>query len=295
VLMLTRGKLVPQSFERHTLQYDASGSGQGGEEQAFPAEEGRANAADHLDVVVDGRLEGDEVTGLDLKCFARSEGEIDVIAAGMNEHESGTRQFLEYEAFAAEQPGAKAAHEGDVERHSALREQKAIPLHHDGLARRKIEDLNLAGIMSGEAYFPGASVRLEMSEEKRFAHQFALEGADDFIADGVAGHTRGPLDGGGFVDHLAGFGVDLLGRLQMDTGDLQIVSFDVVFEGRDEDRRGGSRCYRGAAVYAESCRIRHRSAAVRAKGHFSMLAGALPGIVTLRLRLSASSPSYRQN
>ena len=53
-------------------------------------------------------------------------------------------------------------------------------------------------------------------------------GADDLLTDRLAGHAGLPIHVGRFVNHLAGFRIDLLTGLEMDAGDLEIMAFDIV-------------------------------------------------------------------
>jgi len=57
-------------------------------------------------------------------------------------------------------------------------------------------------------------------------------------------------------------------------GDLQVVSFNVVFKREGGNHRSGRVCSRRrcSTIYAESRRIRHLGAAVRAKSHLLTLA-----------------------
>ena len=63
---LARGQdAIGQSRERQRLEPDPAWPGHRREEQSFAAEQRRLDAADELDVVVDGRIEGDQTAGID--------------------------------------------------------------------------------------------------------------------------------------------------------------------------------------------------------------------------------------
>src|SRR5581483_1881980 len=75
----------------------------------------------------------------------------------------------------------------------------------------------------------------KMREEKRLTHELPFDRAHDLLADRLAAHARIPIDIRGFVDHLAGLGINLLPGLQVYASNLQVMALNVVFE-----RRGGS-------------------------------------------------------
>src|SRR5688500_7744865 len=64
---------VGQAAQRQRLQPDVAGAGQRGEEEPLAAEERRLDLADELDVVVHGRLQGDETAGVHPQRLTRAE------------------------------------------------------------------------------------------------------------------------------------------------------------------------------------------------------------------------------
>ena len=170
------------------------------------------------------------MAGLDLQGLGRREVEFDKIAAGVDENDARASEFFEDETLAAEEAGAEFPDKGDVEPDRRLGEQEAVALDQKGLAGREGEGLDFAGVVAGEADFPARAGRSEVGEEQRGAHQFALDGAQDPVADRVAAHAGFPEDAGGLVDHFAGFGIDLLAGLELDAGDLQVLALDGVIQ-----------------------------------------------------------------
>src|SRR5690242_11632027 len=222
--VLRRGKLVTQTLERHALQDHAAGTCECCQEEAFSAEDRRPNIADQLHVVIHRRLEGDQVTSLHLQHFAGAKREIDVIAARMHEHGAGSGQFLENKSFAAQKSGAQSANHGDVKSNRVLREQETVALHQDDLPWRQLKNLDLARVMTRESDLSVTRTGAEVSEEQRFAHELALNRSDNLVPERLAGHASCPIHVGGFVHHLACFGVNLLAGFQVNAHYLEIVS-----------------------------------------------------------------------
>lgn len=110
------------------MQPDAAGAAQGGEEQAFTAEQGRLDVADQLDVVVDAALESDDATGVDPEGLANCERALVQGAAGVDESETVTGQALHDEALAAKQAGAEPALKGDADAHAPGGAQEGVLL-----------------------------------------------------------------------------------------------------------------------------------------------------------------------
>ena len=59
------------------MKIDQARPGNLGQEESFAAEEGVGNAADKLDVVIDGFFESDQAAGIDAEGFARIETSFD--------------------------------------------------------------------------------------------------------------------------------------------------------------------------------------------------------------------------
>jgi len=131
--------------------------------------------------------------------------------------------------LAAQLQARQARLEEHVARLESL-QQETVALDHHGLTAFQLENLDFAGIIARKTHLSAGSRGLEVGEEQRGAHQFALDGAQDPVADRVAAHAGFPEDAGGFVDHLAGFGVDLLAGLELDAGDLEVFALDGVIQ-----------------------------------------------------------------
>ena len=106
VAVFRRSEFVAQAFKGHALENHAAGAGEGGQEQTLAAEDSGSDAPHHLNIVVDGWLEGDQMAGLHLQYFARPESHVHVISARMHEDQAGAGQLLQNEPFAAEQARA---------------------------------------------------------------------------------------------------------------------------------------------------------------------------------------------
>ncbi len=232
-----RGEFAAELGKRHALDDDFAGTGEGGEEDAFAAEQHAADVAHHLNVVIDGAVEGDDAAGFDLDGFAGLEVEFDVIAAGVDEDDAGTGELFENEALAAEDSRAEFLDEGDVELNRSLGEKEGVALGHQHLAGGEFVGLDFTGIAAGETGLAGDG-GAEVGEKERLAHELALDGAPDFFAQRLAAHAGVPAHRRGFVDHLAGFGVNLLAGLELEAGDLEITADDFVFELGDGGKRG---------------------------------------------------------
>src|SRR6476469_8004338 len=99
-------EFMSQPFQGQALQHDFAWTGERRKEYALTAEDGGTNTAHHLDVVIDARIKSDKVSCLHLNLFTGRKIELHEIAARVHEHFTGTSEFLENEAFAAEQAGA---------------------------------------------------------------------------------------------------------------------------------------------------------------------------------------------
>lgn len=273
---------MTQTLQRHALQNDTARSGESREKESLTAEDGGSDVAHQLNVVGDARFEGDQVPCLDLQHFAGAEREIDVVSARVHKYGARAREFFQDKTLAAEEASAETPDHGDIESDGALSKKESIALDHDCLPRGELKDLDLARIDSRKAYFALRAAGVEICEEERFAHELALDRSEDFIAERLSAHARGPIDAGGFVDHFAGLGVDLLPGLQVHASDLKVVAFDVIAERLDR-RRGrviasaGSRSGGGLpAVQAEFRVLGELGAAIRTECHvrLSMLTGS---------------------
>ena len=102
-------QLAAHFLQRHALHDHAAGTGEGGEEQSFAAEQRGPDAARKLDVVIDGFVEGHDAAGIDLQRLARGQRKLDEIAAAVDEDGSRSGELLQDESFAAEESRAQAA------------------------------------------------------------------------------------------------------------------------------------------------------------------------------------------
>ena len=212
------------------------------------------------------------MASLDLHRLARAEVEVEMVAASVDKNDARTGELLEDETFATEEPRTETPDHGDVELDGALCKKEPIALNHDGLTGGKFEDLDFTRVVAGEPDLAVAGLSTEVGEEQRFAHQFPLERPDDLVGERLTGHAGGPIDVGRLVNHLAGFGVDLLARLQMDTSNLEVVALNVVAERFWKGCRivagwGGITAEGLTAIDAEFRGIVELSPAVGAEGH----------------------------
>src|SRR5262249_53589765 len=106
---------IGQPREGQRLDPDAPRTGQRREEQSFAAEDRRLDAADELDVVVDGRTERAQTAGVAAQLLARRELHRNDGAAAVDEHVAVAFETLQNESFAAEKPRAEALGELDVD------------------------------------------------------------------------------------------------------------------------------------------------------------------------------------
>src|ERR1051326_9048376 len=122
---------VGHSAEGEGLEPDAAGPPQGGEKEAFAAEEGGLDLADVLDVEIDLGLEGDDAAGVDPQEFAGAEFALVDRAAGVEKRPAITLQSFHDKALAAEEADADLAVEGDAHAHAAGRAQEGVLLGQD--------------------------------------------------------------------------------------------------------------------------------------------------------------------
>ncbi len=87
---------------------------QGGEKHPLASKKHTLQISGALNIVIDARLKRDQTTGVDPQGFALQLA-LDDGPAGVDENQSVPLQTLQNEAFAAEEAGAEAALEGDVE------------------------------------------------------------------------------------------------------------------------------------------------------------------------------------
>ena len=87
--------------ERQRLQGDVAGAGHVDEEQPFAAEQALRDAALHLHLVVDGRLDHHHAARIDDESLAGRQVEVDEVAAAVQPHRPLALQPLQEEALAA--------------------------------------------------------------------------------------------------------------------------------------------------------------------------------------------------
>jgi hypothetical protein len=100
-------KLPAQLIDRQALHNHTPGPGDGRKKQTLAAKQRGLDAADQLDVVVDGFIKRHDTAGVDMQGFARREIEFDEIAACMYENGSRPDQFFEDETLAAKKSRAE--------------------------------------------------------------------------------------------------------------------------------------------------------------------------------------------
>lgn len=112
---------IGESVEGEGLEPDLAGAAEEDEEEAFAAEEFVFDAGNGLDVVIDGRLEGDQAAGIDAEGLAGCESLLDDCAASVKEGETaiGGGEFLQNESLATEEASAELASEGDADINAA--------------------------------------------------------------------------------------------------------------------------------------------------------------------------------
>jgi len=219
------------------LQPHFPGAGEGGEEEAFAAEEGIFDAADETDVVVDAGLEGDETAGIELDGFAGGENAFHERAAGMDEGQPIADEALHDEAFAAEEAAADFFLEGDAELDAAGAAEEGVFLA-DHFAAELIEmkgnDLAGIGRSEGDGFAFAAGVGKRRHED-RLARQRSLAGAQHLVEEPLvllAGVAKDGfhLDGGGHVHHGSGFRDDHFAGVERDFGVLHFAAEDFVVD-----------------------------------------------------------------
>src|SRR5262249_56578548 len=130
----------------------ASGPGHGGKEAPSPAEKRRLDPADELDVVVDRRIERHEAAGVDTQMLARLQLHRDDRAAAVDEAVPRALEALQDETFPAEESGAEALGELDVDVDVSGGAQKRVALAEDGgVLQRHAQNLARIGAAECDA------------------------------------------------------------------------------------------------------------------------------------------------
>ena len=130
----------------------------------------------------------------------------------MNEHGAWTREFFQYEPFAAKQTHAQLFDKCNVQLSRGLRAQETVALDKNRLARLQLERLDVSWIGACKADF-AVPARPEIGEKQAFTHHFTLQRSPYFLSESISAHARFPHHIGGFVNHFPGFGENLLSRL----------------------------------------------------------------------------------
>lgn len=216
------------------MQPHLAGAAQGGEKQTFTAEEHALEVAGPLDVVVDGRFEGDQAAGVDPQGFV-VELALDHGTAGVDEGEAVAAQLFEDEAFAAEEADAEFAVEGDVQlgAEGGAEEGVLLAQHRTAdLAQVDGDDLPRIGGGEGDVGFAAAVVG-EVGHEQGFAGDHPFAGAEQLAhqaAVGLGAVAHAGLEGDALlhVVHRPGLGDHRLARVQFDHQQLGAGADDFV-------------------------------------------------------------------
>jgi len=99
------------------LKPNSSGPSQRREKQAFASEQRALDFADILNVVLNGRLKGNNAASVHSQDLTGGQVALVDRAAGMNEGQSVALQPFQDKAFTAKKTGAKAFGEGDPDAH----------------------------------------------------------------------------------------------------------------------------------------------------------------------------------
>src|SRR5688572_23259841 len=172
-----------QAREWQRLEPDASGAGEGGEEEAFAAEEGVFEAADELDVEGDAWGEADDAAGVDLEGVAGAEVAFHERAAGVDECDAVAGEALHDEAFAAEESDADLFLEGDADLGALGGAEEGVLLaDHFAAQLTEAHGDDLAGVGGGEGDLLAAVTDVgEGGHEHGFAGEEALSGGLELV------------------------------------------------------------------------------------------------------------------
>lgn len=198
------------------LEEDASGTGEAGHEEAFAGEEDAADAAGHLDVVVDGLGEGGEVAGADDERFAGGEVTFDEVAGAMDEDEAGAGDLLEEESGPAEEGGTGAAGNGDIDMDLGAEGGEEGASGGEDASIGEVPGDDLAGGVGAEGDALAGAVAFDVGEGEAFAGEHAADGSGEAAGDleapadiGVKGHEgalAAPAGVAGFEGEDGGLG-----------------------------------------------------------------------------------------
>ena len=117
---------VGQARQRYRLQPDLARSRQGGEEQAFAAEQGGFDVADVFDIEIHFRRQSNHATGIDAQSLTGLQSLFDDGAAGVDEGVAVAAEFLQDKALAAEEAGAEPFLKRDIKRNALGGAQECI-------------------------------------------------------------------------------------------------------------------------------------------------------------------------
>src|ERR1700722_2784301 len=196
--------------DRHALQPDMAGAGEGGEEQAFAAEQDVLEALHHLDVEADGRLEHADMAGMDEQAFAGRQIALDHFAGKIEPDDARAGDLLQDEAVAAKEAGAQALLPGKLKRHRFLRDEERLLATDERLAGLQLRGHQGTGKARGEGDMAGAGGG-EIGDEERAAGERALEAGEE-----AAAGMRVHLDRVVHPGHGVGLAVDRLAGAQID-------------------------------------------------------------------------------
>ncbi|MEY5016660.1 MAG: hypothetical protein RIS92_3018 [Verrucomicrobiota bacterium] len=250
------------------MEPDGTVTAEGGEEEAFPAEEHRFESAGALDVVLDAGRHRDEASGVHSEGFpakfAANDG-----TAGVYEGEAVASETLEDEAFPTEEAGAEALGERDSDGGAeGGAEERAFFAKNLAAQFCEAQGNDFARVRSGECdaafalWAAMGEVRHEqgLSGEKAFAD--AGEGPEEAAAGGGSvAHFGFERDIVLHEAHSSGLRDDGFAGVEFHFDKLHVIPMDFVIDivgsgetaGRASTRRERGRCRMGGFEEIGEC------------------------------------------
>jgi hypothetical protein len=217
------------------LQPNAARPLQRRKEKTLPAEEHRFDISGALNVIINGRLEGDNAPGIHAQHFAGGKIPLQESAAGVNESPAIALQTLHDEPFSAEQTDAQPLLEGNADADTFGRAKKGILLRKElatDFLQMNRDDLARIRRTERDLLFAVALI-LKDGHEERFTgqqtfartHQRAKKAA--LLLRSVA-KDRLHLDAIFHVHHTPGLGDRRFLRVQLNLDELHVVAVNRV-------------------------------------------------------------------
>ena len=188
-------ELMGETGDRQGLEPDASGAGEGGEEDAVATEDHVADAGDAGDLEADAGLEGADVAGMHAEGFTGGEVFDDDFAGEFEPCSSLPGDLLEEEAISAEDTCTEGLLETNAEFDAGSGTEEAVAMDEIFVTVADGYGKDLAGDSGGEGDFSGGPVGAVLGHEEGSATGDALDGTEEATAAGVLG-VGGHLDGG---------------------------------------------------------------------------------------------------